>query len=196
MSRLPRRVRKKTSAEVDVTKIAKLLRLLSSDKDGEVLATVSALKRALKAGGRDLHDLADIVQAGVKPAPQPPIQRSYGPSADNWESMCWYCWHHRYHLPIHQREFVEDMLLGRGDGFDEGRIRNWAIDDLRALAARVRSGAAVRWGAAAMTSIFRRSKDSRFVKINPTDLEAVAWAKARIAQLYRRSETPAGTIKS
>lgn len=45
-------------------------------------------------------------------------------------------------------------------------------------------------------SIFRRSKDSRFVKIDSTDLNAVAWAKARIAQLYaERSAAPASTIK-
>ena len=33
-------------------------------------------------------------------------------------------------------------------------------------------------------SVFKRFKDTRLVKIDPTDLEAVAWAKARIAQLY------------
>ncbi|MGY8685732.1 hypothetical protein Q2941_49745 [Bradyrhizobium sp. UFLA05-153] len=47
------------------------------------------------------------------------------------------------------------------------------------------------------TSVFKRLKDSRVVRIDPADREAVAWAKARIAQLYvERSETPAGTIKS
>jgi hypothetical protein len=41
-------------------------------------------------------------------------------------------------------------------------------------------------------SVFKRLRDSRLVKIDPTDLEAVAWAKSRIAQLYKhtRPETP------
>jgi hypothetical protein len=36
---------------IDVDKIAKLVRLLASDRDGEVLATVAALKRTLDVAG-------------------------------------------------------------------------------------------------------------------------------------------------
>lgn len=43
--------------------VAKLIRLLASDVDGEVLAAVRALGRALKASGCDFHDLAGIVEA-------------------------------------------------------------------------------------------------------------------------------------
>ena len=43
--------------------LAKLIRLLASDVDGEVLAAVRALGRALKASGCDFHDLASIVEA-------------------------------------------------------------------------------------------------------------------------------------
>jgi hypothetical protein len=38
-------------------KVAKLVRLLASDRDGEVLAVVEALKRTL-----DLHALADVIE--------------------------------------------------------------------------------------------------------------------------------------
>jgi len=41
--------------------ISKLIPRLASDHDGEVLATVAAIRRTLAAGGRDLHDLARLV---------------------------------------------------------------------------------------------------------------------------------------
>jgi len=43
--------------------LAKLIRLLASEIDGEVLAAVRALGRALKESGCDFHDLASIVEA-------------------------------------------------------------------------------------------------------------------------------------
>jgi len=42
-------------------KIGKLIPLLGSDKPGEVLATVAAIDRRLKATNRDWHDLADAL---------------------------------------------------------------------------------------------------------------------------------------
>jgi hypothetical protein len=145
--RLPRRSRGKSS-DVDTTKISKLLRLLSSDKDGEVLATVGALKRALAATGKDLHDLATAAEVGLKPSPPPALQRrSLGPPApslDDWQSMSWWLHYHRHQLRKEQRELVADMLLGQGDGFDCGRVQTWAIAELRSivagLQARLRHG--------------------------------------------------------
>ena len=42
-------------------KIKPLIRLLSSDQDGEVVAAVRALNRILKANGTDIHAIADNV---------------------------------------------------------------------------------------------------------------------------------------
>ena len=42
-------------------KIVKLIPLLGSDKPGEVLATVAAIDRRLKATNRDWHDLAEAL---------------------------------------------------------------------------------------------------------------------------------------
>jgi hypothetical protein len=42
-------------------RLGQLIRLLASDKDGEVLATVYALRRVLSNAGLDLHDLADNI---------------------------------------------------------------------------------------------------------------------------------------
>lgn len=42
-------------------KLAKLIPLLASDKDGEVVATVHAIRRTLKSEGSDLHGLAAAI---------------------------------------------------------------------------------------------------------------------------------------
>ena len=47
---------------MNVEKIQKLIRLLSSDNDGEALATLHALKRTLKAEGADIHELAKRIE--------------------------------------------------------------------------------------------------------------------------------------
>jgi hypothetical protein len=52
-------------------KIGKLIPLLGSDKPGEVLATVAAIDRWLKATNRDWHDLAEAL-AGTDSAAEAP----------------------------------------------------------------------------------------------------------------------------
>jgi hypothetical protein len=42
-------------------RLGKLIRLLSSDKDGEVVAAARALARVLADSGGDIHHLADLV---------------------------------------------------------------------------------------------------------------------------------------
>jgi hypothetical protein len=57
-------------------KLAKLLPLLSSDRDGERVGTVAAIDRVLKSKNLDWHDLA--AQIAAEPAqeqPQPQPQR-------------------------------------------------------------------------------------------------------------------------
>jgi hypothetical protein len=52
-------------------RIAKLLRLLASDKPGELVASVQALRRVLGSANLDLHDLANVVEfAARREAPQ------------------------------------------------------------------------------------------------------------------------------
>jgi hypothetical protein len=46
-----------------VPKLAKLLPLLSSDKDGEVVAAARAIGRTLAASGADWHDLIKVLIA-------------------------------------------------------------------------------------------------------------------------------------
>jgi hypothetical protein len=50
---------------VNGEKLALLIPRLASDFDGEVVATVQAIRRLLRAGGHDLHDLARVVANGA-----------------------------------------------------------------------------------------------------------------------------------
>ena len=63
----------RTDIDIPVAeRLAKLLRLLASDRDGEVVAAVTALKKTLEGAGLDHHDLADMVTGkrgwGITPA--------------------------------------------------------------------------------------------------------------------------------
>src|SRR2546421_12019518 len=42
--------------------VAKLIRLLSSDKPGEAIGAVHAIRRTLAGAGLDLHDLAHVIE--------------------------------------------------------------------------------------------------------------------------------------
>ena len=55
MSELPAAVR---------SKLAKALRLLSSDRDGEVLSAAHTVARVLRAVGSDIHTLSDLIEHG------------------------------------------------------------------------------------------------------------------------------------
>jgi hypothetical protein len=70
--------RPKQSAQAELNdfaraKLRRLIPLLSSDKDGEVVATVHAIRRTLAAADLDLHDLARLLTpATVTPASAAP----------------------------------------------------------------------------------------------------------------------------
>ena len=48
----------------DAARLAQLVRILGTDRDGERLAAVAAIDRALKDAGHDWHTLADAVERG------------------------------------------------------------------------------------------------------------------------------------
>lgn len=51
-------------------KLAKLIPLLGTDRDGELVATVRAIGRTLEAANLTFHDLADAVRPGETPRPK------------------------------------------------------------------------------------------------------------------------------
>lgn len=54
-------------AQPTAERLAKLLPLLTSDRDGEVLAAVAAIRRTLDAAGLTVHDLAAAIGAPASP---------------------------------------------------------------------------------------------------------------------------------
>jgi hypothetical protein len=136
-SSVPRRI--KRAPAVDTDRIGKLVRLLASDKDGEVLAAIAALKRLLDVADMDLNDLADVVVAGLKP--RAPEKTNWGlppPDLYNWESMGWWCHFHSHSLRDDDRDYVGDALLGR-TGFDLGRATPELMQRLRSIVAKLKA---------------------------------------------------------
>jgi hypothetical protein len=62
------------------SKISKLLPLLASDKDGEVLGAARAIHRTLQSAGSDLHDLAARLSRDNAP-PDPELDADPPPQA-------------------------------------------------------------------------------------------------------------------
>ena len=63
-----------TSAIVAVApKLTRLIPLLGSDKDGEVVATARAIGRTLAQAGADFHDLAAAIARAEPPGPVEPV---------------------------------------------------------------------------------------------------------------------------
>jgi hypothetical protein len=136
------RSRNKKAPAFDANKLGKLLRLLSSDKDGEVLATVSAIKRMLDVADMDLHDVADAVTAGLTPRTptkheqqQPTRWTPPAPDTTFWESMAWWAHFYRQHLSTSDREYVAGTLLG--ENFDCGRADASMMQRLRNIVDKV-----------------------------------------------------------
>jgi len=116
-------------------KLAKLLPLLASDKDGEVVATARAIDRTLRAAGLDLHALAARLNAETRIVYRDPPQRE----PQTWSEVARWCRdHERGRLADHERKFIRDMaarLVCGGEPTE--RQGAW----LRALYAKLRAAA-------------------------------------------------------
>jgi hypothetical protein len=109
--------------------LAKLIRLLSSDRDGEVVASVHAMCRLLASIGLSLHDLADAIEL--------PAQTSqHDDDADDWRVMAKACAQCRHLLSDRERSFVATMVRWRGK--PSRKQRDW----LEAIYDRIREAAA------------------------------------------------------
>jgi hypothetical protein len=72
-------------------KLGKLLRLLSSDKDGEVLAATAAIKRKLATEGLDIHSLADALCRPEPRAEAKALRDSASIEDTDWYSIACEC---------------------------------------------------------------------------------------------------------
>jgi hypothetical protein len=116
-------------------KLGKLLRLLTSSHDGEVLGAARALVRTLNNAGLDIHVLAEgiggttangkkfseeealeIYQRGVQDGrraaeAQGPITfHDVGNNDPSWHAIATECATHGARLRSHEKEFVDDMV--------------------------------------------------------------------------------------
>ena len=126
-------------------RLAKLVRVLSSDKEGEVVAAATAITRVLKENGHDIHTLADLITNRRNEASPEAIQRAYrtgfkdglrhdegndGDDADDrhvtaWRDMAKFCVARSDRLKTYERDFVTQMLrwtaLGREPSAKQAR---------------------------------------------------------------------------
>jgi hypothetical protein len=93
----------------DAERLEKLLLMLSSDQDGEVVNAARAIGRALRDSGSDWHDLAS--QLKNKPNPKP---RDEHPPGD-WRIMREFCLDRDRLLRPREREFVVRLGDWRGN---------------------------------------------------------------------------------
>jgi hypothetical protein len=123
--------------------LAKLIRLLASDNDGEALAAVRALARALKASGCDFHDLASIVETPSTSAQsdraEADFRNHFGGDDDEtelpWQRMVDACTDQFGRFTSREQQFLRTMQRWRGT--PTRKQLNWLL----ALFERVRRAA-------------------------------------------------------
>jgi hypothetical protein len=97
-------------ATVETDRFAKLLRLaLGSDKDGEIIGAVVALKRSLAAAELDTHWIVDAFERGAAP-----VINVDDRDRDDDRSKAWFAWHRRFLLSAKEQLFVERVVSWRG----------------------------------------------------------------------------------
>jgi hypothetical protein len=114
-------------------KLATIIRLLGSDKDGEVVAAARALGRTLNAVGADIHALAEQIEkpngtglseddmkrlydAGFVDGRRAAENAAHGPGdfhntdgTPGWHETAVWCQQHSARLREKEKEFVDDM---------------------------------------------------------------------------------------
>ena len=120
-------------------KLASSIRLLASDREGEVLAAARAIPRTLNAAGADLHTFADLVEqangGGFSEAEMKKLYdagyeagRADGVRAaeakvphdtdgfrdindiESWREIVRFCQQRNAHLRSKDRDFIDDMV--------------------------------------------------------------------------------------
>jgi hypothetical protein len=113
-------------------KIAKLIKLLSSNRDGEVVAAARALCRTLESAGGDLHMLAATIENPSGSLSEAEMQRLYTAGYDDgvraaenahhgaddfanidgtpsWHKVALYCQRNSGKLEERHHKFINDM---------------------------------------------------------------------------------------
>jgi hypothetical protein len=94
-------------------RIGKLIRLLGSDKDGEVIAAVAALRRTLDAAGTDLHGLAAMIERQHSQPRLDPHSDDREPDTLPWKVMASICRKRLDAIPARHHQFILQMSRRR-----------------------------------------------------------------------------------
>jgi hypothetical protein len=92
-------------------RLGQLVRLLASDRDGEVVAAARALGRTLNGVGADFHLLADLIERPSRAALELPSPR---PESAGSADAAWLHRHHWSRLSEKEQGFILQMMNWRG----------------------------------------------------------------------------------
>ena len=90
---------------IDASRLGNLIRRLSSEYDGEILATVRAIRRTLNSAGCTLHDLAEVIEAACGPI----ISEAAGGRSDRHTGQAQ--WRRDVNALLRQRDDLTDWEL-------------------------------------------------------------------------------------
>jgi hypothetical protein len=97
-------------------RLTKLLLLLSSERDGEVINTARAIGRTLKDTGADWHDFAAKLLVPAKTHSPHHTRHTHHNGADgNWWKMREFCLRHSTLLRERELEFIIGLAHWRGN---------------------------------------------------------------------------------
>jgi hypothetical protein len=89
-------------------RLGQLVRLLASDRDGEVVAAARALARTLATAGLDLHELADVIERSEPAASVHYEYNAIDPRAP--AEARWLSTYHMHRLSAKEQAFVRSMV--------------------------------------------------------------------------------------
>lgn len=84
--------------------LSKLIPRLATDHDGEVVATVRAIQRTLKAAGLDFHDLAGALTKSTRPSWAEEDRATAEP--EDWRELVRWCANRVRQLNPREADFV------------------------------------------------------------------------------------------
>jgi hypothetical protein len=97
-------------------RLTKLVLMLSSDHDGEVVAAARAIDRTLKDAGTDWHDFVGKLLVPAKAhSPHRATRAHHNDTDGNWREMREFCLRHSTLLREREMEFVTGLANWRGD---------------------------------------------------------------------------------
>jgi hypothetical protein len=107
-----------TMSSTAASRIGQLVRLLGSDRNGEVIAAAMALQRTLRNAGADLHYLADVAERALQQPAIPPPAPDVDQDDEDVADLVRFCAQNYAQLTDRERGFVGNMhaLLRREGG--------------------------------------------------------------------------------